>query len=67
MFFSDAIAGNLEAIFEEGDQPTDENDLQREETFAAVLAEPFEMAVPGEGHEDVGYGEEKCCSHGTEL
>ena len=49
---ADAVRGDLKAIFEESDAPAGENNLP--ERFAAV----FEMAVPGESHEDVGNGEQ---------
>ena len=47
---ADAVGGNLEAIFEKSDAPTGNDHFP--ERFAAI----FEMAVPGEGHEDVGNG-----------
>ena len=49
---SDTVGGNLKTVFEKGDAPTGEDDLPQR--CAAV----FEMAVPGEGHEDVGNGEQ---------
>src|ERR1700687_3501824 len=44
---ANAICRNLETIFEEGDAPTGQDD------FPQSLAAVFEMAIPGEGHEDV--------------
>ena len=54
---ADAVGGDLETVFEEGDAPTGEDDFP--EGFAAV----FEVAVPGEGHEDVGDGEQDDGAH----
>ncbi len=45
---AEAIAGNLEAVLREGYEPTDEDDTP--EITAAV----FEVAVPSDGHEEVG-------------
>ena len=44
---TDAVSRDLEAVLEEGDGPTDDDDLP-EGNFAI-----FEMTVPSEGHEDV--------------
>src|SRR6267378_298832 len=44
---ANAICRNLEAIFEERDAPTSEDHFPQ--SFAAIL----EVAIPGEGHEDV--------------
>src|SRR5579859_1335909 len=44
----DAVCGNLKAIFKESDAPTGENH------FPKCLAAVFQVAVPGEGHKDVG-------------
>lgn len=49
---ADPVSGDLEAILEEGDPPASEDD--EEEGGAPVL----EVAIPGEGHEDVREGEE---------
>ena len=57
---ADAIRGNLEAVLEKGDAPTDHHDLP--EGDATIL----EMAVPCKGHEDVGNGEKNDCAHGRE-
>jgi hypothetical protein len=54
---ADAVGRDLEAIFEEGDHPADDNYL--EQRHLAV----FQVAVPGEGHEDVGDGEQGDGSH----
>jgi len=46
------VGRNLEAVFEESNAPADENDFP--EKRALIL----QMAIPGNGHEDVGYAEE---------
>ena len=52
-----AVGWNLEAILKEGDAPADEDDLPE-----GVLTE-FQVAVPGNGHEDVGEDEQDYCPH----
>jgi len=47
----------LKTVFEKSDTPTGENNFP--ERFAAV----FQVAVPGEGHEDVGNSEQRDRSH----
>jgi len=54
---ADAVGGDLEQVFKEGNAPTDEDDLPK-----GVLA-VFQVAVPGEGHEDVGEDEKDHCQH----
>ena len=54
---ADAVGGNLEAVLEEGDRPADDDD------FPEGLALVFQMAIPGDGHEDVGTDEENDCPH----
>src|SRR5215469_2001783 len=54
---SDAVGGDLQAVLEERDGPADDDDLPKRNL--AVL----EMAVPGEGHEDVGADEKKDGPH----
>src|ERR1700738_18072 len=54
---ANAICRNLEAVFEEGDAPTCEDDFPQ--CFAAV----FEMAIPGKRHEDVRDGQQQNRSH----
>ena len=54
---TDAIRRHLKTVFEESDAPTSENNFP--ERFAAV----FQVAVPGEGHEDVGNSEQKDRAH----
>ena len=44
---TDAVRGNGEHIFEEGDAPAGDN---RQEQRAALV---LEMAIPGEGHENI--------------
>lgn len=48
-----AVGGDLKAILEEGDEPTDEDNLPEGGVFVA------EMAVPGDGHEEIAGGEEQ--------
>jgi len=54
---ADAVGRHLEAVFEESDAPADQDDLPQR-----FLAE-FQVAVPSEGHEDVGAGQEQNRSH----
>jgi hypothetical protein len=54
---ADPVGGHLETVFEESDAPTGENDIP--ERFAAIL----EVALPREGHEDVGDGEQQDRAH----
>src|ERR1039458_8918545 len=53
-----AVGRHLEAVFEEGDAPADQDDLPKR-----FLAE-FQVAIPGEGHEDVGEDEQDNSPHG---
>ena len=52
-----AVSGNLEAVLKEGDAPTDEDDLPQR-----FMTEP-QVAIPGEGHEDVGDDEQNNGPH----
>src|ERR1035438_3214428 len=54
---ADAVGRNLEAVLEEGNAPTYQDDLPQ--SFAA---EP-EVAIPGKSHEDVGDNEQKDGPH----
>src|ERR1039458_1434636 len=54
---ADAVGRHLQAVLEEGDAPTDEDDLP--ERVLAV----FQVAVPGNGHKDVGEDEKDHCPH----
>src|ERR1700738_1783671 len=54
---ANAICRNLEAVFEEGDPPTCEDD------FPQCLAAVFEMAIPSKRHEDVRNGQQQNRSH----
>ena len=56
-FRADAVRGDLQAIFEERDAPTDEDDFPEWDGFV------LEVAVPGEGHENVRTDEQKNCPH----
>jgi hypothetical protein len=51
-FVAQAVGGDLEAVFEKRDEPTDQDDFPEGGAFE------FEVAVPGDGHESVGYREE---------
>jgi len=53
------LGGNLKTVFEKGDTPAGEDNLPQR--FAAV----FEVAVPGEGHENVGDGEQSDGAQGA--
>src|ERR1700682_738390 len=44
---ADAVGGHLETIFEEGDAPAGEDN------FPERLIAIFQMAIPGEGHENI--------------
>ena len=44
---ADAVGGDLEAVFEEGDAPADEDDFPESDIFV------LKVSVPGDGHEDV--------------
>lgn len=52
-----AVGGYLKAVFKQCDAPTDENDLPQ-----GFVTEP-EVAVPGEGHKDVGKDEQDDSPH----
>ena len=56
---TDTVGGNLKTVFEKGDAPAGEDDLPQR--FAAV----FEVAVPGEGHKEVGNGEQNDGAQGA--
>lgn len=45
---SDAVGGDLHHVFEEGYSPTDQGRNEPD-----LVVQTFEMAVPGEGHEDI--------------
>ena len=45
---AEAVGRNLKAVFEEGNAPTDEDDLPKR------LLTKAQVTVPGKGHEDVG-------------
>jgi hypothetical protein len=54
---TDPVRRNLQAVFKESDAPADQDDLP--ERVLAV----FQVAVPGNGHEDVGEDEQDYCPH----
>jgi|SRR5580700_5336319 hypothetical protein len=49
---ADPVRGHLETILEKGDAPTGDNH------FPERSVAKFQVAVPGEGHKDVGNGEQ---------
>lgn len=56
----DAVGWHLKAIFGKGNQPAYDDHLKEGRFFE------FQMAVPGYGHEDIGYGKEYNCFHKSE-
>jgi len=58
---ADAVGRDLEAVLEEGNRPTHEDDLPER------LVAKAEVAVPGKGHEDVGDGEKDYGPHMSML
>ena len=54
---ADAVGGHLETILKESDAPAGEDDLPK--PLAAIL----EVAVPREGHEDVGDRQQQDRAH----
>ena len=54
---SDAVGGDLEAVFDEGDEPTDEDDLPE----GAGLE--LQVAVPREGHKDIRHDQQENRPH----
>ena len=53
---ADAVGGDLEAVFEQGDAPAEQYDSQHAEAFE--LGFECDVAVPGERHEGVRYDEQ---------
>jgi hypothetical protein len=51
----------LKAVFEEGNHPTYDYDFIKR--HLAI----FEVSVPGEGHKDVGYGQQCDRPHGAMI
>ena len=58
---ADAIGWDLEAVFKQGNGPTDEDH------FPERLMAKAEVTVPGKGHEDVGDGEKVYGPHMSML
>lgn len=58
---ADAVRRDLEAVFEERNPPAHENH------FPKSGRPEFQMTVPGEGHENIGNGEQDNCSHRVDL
>ena len=57
-FVADPVGRHLEAVFQQGDRPTDEDDF-----WKGIAGEPFQVAIPGNGHEDVGKNKKDDCPH----
>ncbi len=53
-----AISRHLQAVFEKGNAPTDEYDFPKGNIFE------LEMAVPGDGHKNIGKDEQYDGAHG---
>ena len=56
---ADAVGGYLETVLKQRDAPTDEDHLPQ-----SLIAE-LQVAVPGNGHEDVGEDEQNDCPHSS--
>jgi len=54
---AEAVGRHLEAVLEEGNAPTDEDD------FPQRFVTEAQVSVPGKGHEDVGDGEKNDSPH----
>lgn len=54
----DVVGGNHEEVFDEGDTPAGENHEDQRPVGADVHLLQLEVAVPGEGHEEVADDEE---------
>ena len=53
---TDPVGGDLEAIFEKGEEPAEQHDVyQRQMIEPAELLPHLQMPVPGTGHEDIGH------------
>ena len=55
---TDAIGGHLTTVLEEGNHPREGDDKQEGPVGADAAVLQLEMAVPGEGHEDIAEDEE---------
>jgi hypothetical protein len=55
---ADAIGGDLKAVFDKGNAPAYKNCPVKRRGFI------FQMTVPGDGHKDVGNGQQDNCLHG---
>jgi hypothetical protein len=56
---TDAVGRDLKAVFKERDEPAYEYNSQEGSIFI------FQMTIPGEGHEEIGNGEQQDCLHGV--
>jgi hypothetical protein len=57
---ADSVRGNLEAIFEEGDQPAHDNHSDERRLFV------LQMTVPGDRHKNIGANEKEDGFHSAE-
>ena len=55
---SDAVGRNLTGIFGQGNEPREQDDAEERPVGDDLHFLKFQMPVPGEGHEDVGYHEQ---------
>ena len=60
---ADAVGGNHEAVFKEGESPGGEDHENQRPIGADVHFFKFEVAVPSECHKDVGAAEKKNCKN----
>lgn len=56
---AEAVAGDLQGVFEECHAPGDEDDAYQRPVVDEFHFLEFEVTVPGEGHEDVGADEQQ--------
>ena len=61
---SDAVGGNLQAIFNEGDAPGEDYDGNQRPVRTDAGRLEFQVAIPGEGHEYVGGNQEEYGQYG---
>jgi hypothetical protein len=61
MAIADAIGRNLEAVFGEGDEPAHDNGGEKRRLSI------FQVAVPRDGHEDVGANQEEDGFHRAKI
>lgn len=56
---ADAVGGYHEAVFKQRDAPGQQDDERKGPVVDEVHLLEFEIAVPGKGHEDIGYYKQK--------